>query len=148
MGEKKTRKLKFEIIPDGCWKVNLHEILPKKAWDLIKKDVKSRADGKCEICGAKTSVLDAHEVWSYDEKKGVQKLENIVAICKNCHRAIHINRSYLVGKGESAEDHYIKVNDVSYAEMKKDLKEANEKNAERNAVSDWTLDLSYLKKYD
>ena len=147
MDGKKTRKLKFEIIPDGCWKVNLHELLPKKAWDIIKKDVKTRASGKCEICGAKTLYLDAHEVWSYDEKKGVQKLEDIVAICKDCHSAIHINRSYLVGKGESAEDHYIKVNGVSYAEMKRDLKEANEKNAERNEVSEWTLDLSFLKKY-
>lgn len=144
----RKRKLCFQVIPDGCWKVNLHELLPKSAWDHIKKDVKTRAAGKCEICKKDCARLDAHEVWSYDVKRGVQKLENIVAICRDCHDSIHINRSYLVGRGEKAEDNYMKVNGVSYAEMKADLKAANEKNAERNAVSEWKLDLSYLKRYD
>ena len=146
MSEK--RKLRFQIVPDGCWKVNLHELLPKKAWDFIKDDVKKKAEFKCEICGKKTDRLDAHEVWDYDIKRGVQKLENIVAVCKDCHNAIHINRSYLSGDHIRAEDQYMKVNGVSYAEMKKDLKEANEENAKRNAVSEWKLDLSFLKKYE
>lgn len=146
MSEK--RKLRFQIVPDGCWKVNLHELLPKKAWDFIKNDVKKNALYMCEICGKKTDRLDAHEVWAYDTKRGVQKLENIVAVCKDCHNAIHINRSYLTGDFARAEDQYMKVNGVSYAEMKKDLKEANEENAKRNAVSEWKLDLSFLKKYE
>ena len=144
----KKRKLSFGIIPDGCWKVNLHELLPESAWNFIKKDVKSHAAGKCEICGKNTDRLDAHEVWSFDEKRCVQKLENIIAVCRDCHDSIHINRSYLVGRGEKAEDNYMKVNGVSYAEMKADLKAANEKNTERNAVSEWKLNLSYLKKYE
>ena len=144
----KKRKLSFEIIPDGCWKVNLHELLPKSAWERIKKDVKTRAAGKCEICGKVCDRLDAHEVWGYDVEKGVQKLENIVAICRDCHDSIHINRSYLVGRGEQAEDNYMKVNGVSYAEMKADLKYANERNSERNKVSEWRTDFTYLNKYD
>lgn len=142
------RKLEFELIPAGCWKVNLHELLPKKAWDKIKTKVKARANGRCEVCGKKTDRLDAHEVWSYDEDNGVQKLENVIAVCKSCHNVFHINRSYLLGLGERAEDHYMKVNGVSYAEMKSDLKKANEVLERRSRVPEWKLDVSYIKVFD
>lgn len=147
MSKNSERKLKFELIPAGCWKCNLHTILSKEAWDFIKKDVKIRAEGKCSIFGKKTDKLDAHEVWSYDEKKGVQKLENVIAVCKDCHNAIHICRTQAVGDAKRAEDHYMKVNGCSYAEMRKDMGDANDYNERLSKVGEWRQDLSFLKRY-
>ena len=92
--------LKIELVPDGCWYSNLRTLLTKEQWEYLKADAKRRAGGKCSICGGKTAYPDAHERWSYDEKKGVQKLEDIVAVCKDCHSVIHIGRTYLKGDGK------------------------------------------------
>ena len=82
----KKYKLNFELVPDGCWYSNLRTILSKKQWDFLRQDAKERAGGKCMICGRKTDRLEAHERWSYDEANAVQKLEDIVSICHDCHR--------------------------------------------------------------
>ena len=141
------RKLNFELIPDGCWYYNLRSVLSKEQWDFIKKDAKERSGGKCAVCGRKTASLDAHEQWEYDEKNGVQKLKNVIAVCKDCHAAIHINRTWLKGDPERAENHYMKVNGCSYTEMRADMGKANETQKRLNLVSEWKLDLSWLKRY-
>ena len=73
-------KLDFELVPDSCWYSNLRSMLPKKTWDFLRLDAKNRANGKCMICGRKTDRLEGHESWSYDEDKGIQKLEDIISI--------------------------------------------------------------------
>ena len=143
---KKARKLNFELVPDGCWYYNLRSILKPEQWDYIKRTVKEKAGGKCAVCGEKSARLDAHEKWSYDEKKGVQKLEGVYAVCPKCHAAIHIGRTSLKGDLNAAEDQYMKVNGVSYAEMKKDLSEANERHKRLNEVAEWVTDISKLKE--
>ncbi len=147
VGVRNMKKLNFELVPDGCWKYNLRNILSKVQWDFLKKEAKERANGKCMICGAKTTRLEAHERWSYNEKEGISKLEDIVAICKDCHSVIHVNRTYLKGDIERAENHYMKVNKCSYVEYRKDVGLANEIHQRLNQVSEWKLDISYLKKY-
>ena len=141
------RKLNFELIPDGCWYYNLRSVLSKEQWDFIKKDAKERSGGKCAVCGRKTASLDAHEQWEYDEKTGVQKLKNVIAVCKDCHAVIHINRTWLKGDPERAENHYMKVNGCSYTEMRADMGKANETQKRLKLVSEWKLDLSWLKRY-
>lgn len=140
-------KLDFELVPDSCWYSNLRTILSKKQWDFIKADAKERAEGKCMICGRKTDRLEAHERWSYDEENCVQKLEDIVSICKDCHNVIHIGRTQLKGDEERAEKHFMKVNNCSYAEYRQALGKANEEHKRRNLVPEWKLDLTYLKRY-
>ncbi len=141
------KKLQFELVPDGCWYSNLRSILSKKQWDFLKAEAKQRANGKCMICGEKTTRLEAHEKWSYDEQTATQKLEDIVAVCKDCHSVIHIGLTQLKGNEELAEKHYMKVNNCSYADYRKELGIANEIHKRRNQISEWKLDLSYLKKY-
>ena len=140
-------KLQFELVPDGCWCSNLRHILSKQQWDFLKADAKERSGGKCAICGKKTNRLDAHERWSYDVKNGVQKLEDIISVCKDCHSVIHIGFTQLKGREERAEKHFMNVNACSYADYRKALGEANEEHKRRNEVSEWKLDLSYLKRY-
>ncbi len=140
-------KLDFELVPDGCWYSNLRSILSKKQWGFLRADAKERSGGKCMICGKQTKYLDAHERWSYDEKSCVQKLEDIVAVCKDCHSVIHIGYTQLKGNEERAEKHFMKVNGCSYVEYRKALGLANEVHKRRNEISEWKLDLTYLKRY-
>jgi len=140
-------KLNFELVPDGCWGSNLRAILSKAQWDFLRKDAYARAGGKCMICGRTVNRLEAHERWSYNAEKGVQKLEDVLAVCHDCHSVIHIGRTQLKGDIRRAENHFIKVNGCSYADYIKALGQANEKHKKLNEVSQWVLDLSYLKRY-
>ena len=86
-------------------------------------------------------------MWSYDCENAVQKLEDIIAVCKDCHSVIHIGYTQLKGNEERAEKHFMAVNGCNYSEYRKALGEANELHKRRNLVSEWKLDLTYLKKY-
>ena len=132
-------------VPSGCWYSNLRTLLPKKAWDIIRKDAYARANGKCMICGAKKAKLEAHENWEYDEKNKVQRLKNVVAVCHDCHSVIHIGRTQLTGGEDRAIKHFCKVNDCGYSDYIRALKTANADNARRSAMGEWQLDVSYLK---
>lgn len=140
-------KLNFELVPDSCWYSNLRTLLSKKQWDFLKAEARERANGHCMICGRRSTRLEAHEKWSYDKENGIQKLEEIVAVCKDCHSVIHIGRTSLVGDIERAEKHFMKVNKCSYVDYRKALGKANEVHKQLNQVSEWKLDLSYLKRY-
>lgn len=140
-------KLQFELVPDSCWYSNLRTILPKKAWDIVRKDAVDRANGKCAICGRPVKRLEGHERWSYDEENAVQKLEDVIAVCHDCHSVIHIGRTQLVGDIERAEKHFMKVNKCSYADYISALGKANEDHQRRNLIPEWKLDLTYLKKF-
>lgn len=140
-------KLNFELVPDSCWYSNLRSILSPKQWDVVRREAYARACGKCMICGAPTSRLEAHEQWEYDEENCVQRLKDVVAICKSCHEVIHIGRTQLLGGEERACAHFMKVNGCSYAEYRKALGKANEEHRRCNAVPEWKLDLTYLKKF-
>lgn len=139
-------KLDFELVPDSCWYSNLRSELPKEVWDKIRKKAYARAGGKCMICGAPTARLEAHEQWEYDDRNGVQKLANVVAICRPCHEVIHIGRTQLMGREREASEHFMKVNGCTYAEYRKALGEANEKHRERSR-REWKLDVSELPKF-
>lgn len=99
------------------------------------------------ICGAPAKRLEAHEQWSYDEQNHIQKLENVVAVCKSCHEVIHIGRTQLTGGEERASEHFMKVNGCTYAEYRKALGEANAAHRRRNLVPEWKLDLSWLLSF-
>ena len=140
-------KLNFELVPDSCWYSNLRSILPKKAWDIVRKDVISRSGGRCAICGRKVNRLEGHERWSYNEQTSTQKLEDVIAVCHDCHSVIHIGRTQLMGNEERAEKHFMKVNECSYSEYREALGKANELHQRRNLIKEWKLDLTYLQKF-
>ena len=140
-------KLDFELVPDGCWHSNLRSYLPKKMWDIVRRDAYARAGGKCMICGRKASRLEAHERWSYDETRGIKKLEDVIAVCHACHSVIHIGRTQLLGDEDKAIAHFCKVNRCSYADYRKALGAANETHRRRNEVPEWGTDLSWLKRF-
>ena len=139
-------KLNFELVPDSCWYSNLRSELPKEVWDKIRKNAYARAGGRCMICGAPTSRLEAHEQWEYDDEKGVQRLKNVVAVCRPCHEVIHIGRTQLMGREREASEHFMKVNGCTYAEYHAALGKANEIHRERSR-REWKLDVSELPEF-
>ena len=142
----KKFKLNFELVPDSCWYSNLRSELPAGAWDVLRKKAYARADGRCMICGSPSARLEAHEQWEYDDKAGVQRLKNIVAICRPCHEVIHIGRTQLMGKEREASEHFMKVNNCSYSEYRAALAEANALHRERSE-REWQLDISALPEF-
>jgi len=147
--EIKKSKFGFELVPDGCWHSNLRYYLPPEAWDVVRKDAYARAHGKCMICGA-AGRLEAHERWSYralENGAGVQRLEGVIAVCRACHEVIHINRTFLNDGDKRASEHFMKINDCNYAEYRAALGRANETQRRLNTVSEWALDLTWLKRF-
>lgn len=140
----KKYKLNFELVPEECWFSNLRSVLKPDDWDKVRRDAYARAGGRCVICGAK-GRLEAHEQWSYDDEKALQKLENVVALCRNCHEIKHIGRTQLMGRDADAMEHFMKVNHCSQMDYHAALAEANEEYFRRNRVEGWVTDVSWLK---
>ena len=140
-------KLNFELVPDSCWYSNLRSILKPAQWDVVRRDAYARANGRCMICGRPASRLEAHERWSYDEEKEVQKLEDVIAVCHQCHSVIHIGRTQLMGQEDIAIKHFMRVNKCTYADYIRALGEANAVHRRRNEVGEWKIDLSYLERF-
>lgn len=150
--EEKKYKLMMCPVPDSCWYSNLRTVLPKRIWDVIRKDAYARAEGKCMICGRKATRLEAHEDWRYDEENCIQRLENVLALCHDCHSVIHIGRTQLMGDEDRAIAHFCKVNGCGYSDYIKALSSANEYHRRLNEVPEWKLDASFvtevLKRHD
>ena len=143
----KKLKLNFEIIPAGAWNFNLRTQLSKKAWDFIRKRAYEEANGKCKICNRSVNRLEAHERWEFNKNNHTQTLKEVLAICKSCHSVIHIGRTQLLGKEDTAIIHFKKVNQTDFQRYISELKRANEENIELSKIDDWVLNLDYLKKY-
>ena len=98
------------------------------------------------ICGSYTKRLEAHEKWSYDEERALQKLEDVVALCHRCHEVKHISRTQLIGRGMDAMEHFMKVNECSQMDFHTELSKANEEYLQRNRVEGWVTDISWLSQ--
>ena len=89
--------------------------------------------------------MEAHEKWSYDEEKAVQKLEDVVALCHSCHEVKHISRTQLMGRGMEAMEHFMKVNECTQMDFHAELDKANKAYFRRNRVVGWVTDISWLE---
>lgn len=131
MPRRKALKLKCELIPRPCWGRSLANLLPSAQWARIREAVREEAEHRCEICGAK-GTLHCHEVWHYDEKRSVQQLQSVQAICEKCHAVKHMGRTRLVGGNAAAAKavvHFMKVNGVGKSAFADHYKQA---------MTDWT----------
>jgi hypothetical protein len=144
----KLSKLSIELVPSSAWFSNVRDIVSKAQWDIIRKQVYSAAYDVCEICGgvgAKHPV-EAHEIWSYNEASGIQKLEKILALCPSCHQVKHIGLAQLQGKLEQAIKHFMKINGVKRPEALSYI-ESQFKIWEERSKLKWILDLEELSNY-
>jgi hypothetical protein len=141
-------KLTIELVPSSSWFNNVRAVLTRKQWDVLKKQVYSQAWDTCQICGGigPKHPVECHEIWHYDEKKLVQKLEGMIALCPDCHMVKHIGLAQIQNKSEKALKHLMKINKMSKKEADKYIADSFMKWAERSGKT-WKLDISILKDY-
>jgi len=141
-------KLTIELVPKSSWMNNVRTVLSKKQWDYLKSQVASKAYNICEICGGvgPKHPVECHEVWSYDNKTNIQKLERMIALCPNCHMVKHIGFAEVQGKLVQAINHLMSVNKLTYKKAQAYVEQAFKVWAERSK-KDWKLDLSHLEEY-
>ena len=143
-------KYKLDFIPEESRKFNLRHILSPAAWDIVRRDSYKRAGYKCRICGRGNCRLEAHEKWAFDTENKIQKLTDVLALCHDCHAAIHYQRTALCDGAEGArraEEHFMRVNKCTESEFHEALARAAARHEELNKIEDWRLDLSFLKRF-
>lgn len=110
-------RLEIEPVLRCNWGKSLANLLPKEVWDKLRREVYEAYDYKCCICGERGKKLHCHEVWTYNDKKKVQKLVNLECICGTCHALKHWGRTKAVTTDrkelQSLIDHFCKVNGCS-----------------------------------
>lgn len=79
----------------------LEYLSPKKNitwWNKERKAVETHTKGLCQACGVhKESAwyrkyLEAHEICTLDNEKGLLILNEVVVLCHSCHQFIHIGK--------------------------------------------------------
>ena len=85
-------KLAIEPKPISTWGITLASRLEWAEWNKIRQECFKKAGYACEYCGSGQN-LHCHEVWSYDDKKKIQRLVDFKCICELCHDVKHYGRS-------------------------------------------------------
>jgi uncharacterized protein YlaI len=144
-----------KLARNDCGKPLVSEILPfclhGKAPRTFIKDsewrkisAKTREVNKCCICGEETTSLDAHELYSYDLKTKIIKLEKLLPLCKDCHNTIHIGRvRIMISQGTYPYDEIERLENRCkelFGKYEEDTTFFNEV----NSSDGWKLDLSLL----
>jgi hypothetical protein len=135
-----------DLIPKNCWFSNVRTNIHPNDWSRLRHNIYQRVNYQCEGCGVTGSrlyPLEAHERWSYDSDRKIQKLERIVAFCHWCHMANHLGYAEISGVEDRAIAHLQKVRGFSDQELSDHIKEAWDLWNERNKV-EWELDLSII----
>lgn len=60
----------------------------EKGFYNVKSAVLNRDDYKCQICGSKDTRLEVHHI-IYRSNGGSDRMDNLVALCHDCHSKIH-----------------------------------------------------------
>jgi hypothetical protein len=138
-----TLLLSIDLVPESCWYSNLRYILPRDAWDELRRKVYAACVYRCAICAAR-GQLHCHEVWSYDEATHVQRLEGFQALCENCHHIKHLGYAgILASQGkldyEALVAHFLRVNGCDRAAFQRHRDAAFAQWEERSR-HEWTTD--------
>jgi hypothetical protein len=141
-------RLTVELVPSTCWFSNLRSELSKEEWDRLRRATYERAGQRCEVCGQRgtTHPVECHEVWEYDDKKHVQSLAGLVALCPACHESKHMGFASATGRSAQARTHLARVNGWSMDSVELYL-EAEFEQWSIRSQHEWTLDLSWLEQF-
>jgi hypothetical protein len=142
--ERAPLRLTIELVPETCWYSNLRDVLPRPAWDALRRQVYAASGYRCGICGAK-GTLHCHEVWHYDDQTHIQRLEGFRALCTLCHHVKHIGLAGLLASQgkldyQAVVQHFLAVNGCSQAVFQQHYRAAFAEWRERSRV-EWQTDL-------
>ncbi len=140
-------KLSIELIPRSSWGVNARSELSTFEWEMLRKNCYKRADYKCEVCGdvGEQHPVEAHEVWRFDERREVQRLVRLIALCPKCHAVKHWGRSCLLGFRVDCEKHILSVNKWKPYQLAQYLQKVAVTQDRRGPIK-WRVSLSCLKQ--
>jgi hypothetical protein len=142
-------KLTVEMVPKSSHYNNMRKVLSKEGWDEIRKSTYRKYNYKCGICGDK-GKMNCHEIWEYDEGRGVQTLKGYISLCTMCHMVKHIGfASILATKGkldyEEVVKHFCKVNKCSKKKFREHTDEMFRVFRKQSNMK-WRVDLSKAHK--
>lgn len=149
-----SHKLEAELVPEALWGKSLRQQYPTQ-WKKLRAVGQAWAGRQCEICGGKGDrhPVEIHEIWEYGitEKKGLQRLIGLIALCPMCHAAKHYGRSAMVFYPDDLEKlrrHMIRVNGYTERDLNLSLDGARRVWEDRNEL-EWTQDLSrFFTEYE
>ena len=96
---------------------------------------------------ASLGIVECHEIWSYDDRKKVQTLKGLIALCPTCHKAKHLGRTLSVEKPPVRDKvliHILEQNEMTVDELEAYIVEVFEEHSERSRHQ-WKIDLSWLE---
>lgn len=153
--QQQKEKLAVDLIPAQAWGRNVRAVVSDVTWGDLRRKFGAIFDPYinypnptapiiCNGCGNEfTANLHLHEVWEFDDDNLVQQLVKFIAVCEDCHNAIHIGRSNKVGLGDSAMAHLKDVNGWTDLQLEKHLNKANALWLKRINF-EYQLDLNWL----
>lgn len=144
-------KLSAELVPSTVWYSSLYRLLPKEVWDKIRSEIIEQKGRKCQICNETEGKMNLHEIWKYDDKNHIQKLEGFILLCEMCHHVKHIGLAgILANKGKLDYDevmkHFCRVNGCSEKDFKNHVDEAFKVWRERSG-HDWKQDFGKYQEF-
>jgi len=147
----RTLKLSIELVPSTVWESSVYKLMSREVWDSIRNDFIKENGRKCQVCGETSGTMNLHEIWNYNDKKHVQKLEGFILLCRMCHHVKHIGLAgILANQGKLDYDrvieHFCKVNDCTKKEFEKHKAKAFEIWRERSEY-EWNQDFGKYKEF-
>jgi len=140
-----TPKLLSELVPSSTWGWNLRSVLTTEGWDVLRKSAYVKAQYRCEVCSGRgpDHPVECHERWVYDDRKRIQKLVGLEALCPSCHEVRHLGRAISEGRGPKAKAHMAAVNGWTPDQVEQHINEAMLLWKRRSNFV-WKLDLTWL----
>lgn len=139
-----------QLIPSTAFGSNVRALVSNKEWKSIRLEVLAKQGNYCKFCNATPSTLDCHEIWSYTwktgETTGLQSLEDIYPLCKNCHGICHIGFWSLKGSVDHLERHMAKVRRMSIPDVKAEIANAFVVHDQLSKLN-WELSVLKLSTY-
>jgi len=145
-------KLEIELIPKTSFYSNVRSEVTTNEWDVIRKKCYDEASDKCEICGEKgkdqnfNHNVECHEIWSFDLKERIQRLDGFIALCPMCHKSKHFGLSQINGDEDMVRNHLKKVNGCNDDQLSEHINEKWKQWDVRSKI-EWSLDISYIDVY-
>ncbi|MFI5271986.1 MAG: HNH endonuclease [Ktedonobacterales bacterium] len=137
-------RLTIELVPATSWGANVRDMLPREAWDRLRRQVYAASQHHCAICGA-AGRLHCHELWDYDDARHIQSLRGLVALCALCHAVKHIGHTRLLADQgqldyERVVAHFLRVNSCDRATFERHRAAAFARFEQRSRY-EWQLDV-------
>lgn len=140
--------LSIELVPKSSWEDNLRSRLTPAEWRQVKTATFERADWVCEKCGGRghRHPVECHEEWHYDDVRCVQKLIRTIALCPDCHQAVHFGLARVRGVEDKARAQLMKVNRWNESQVDAHIATASRLGFERSCKT-WTLDITWIDTF-